>query len=64
VFVGRQAEMDQLKATLEDVLGGKGRLEALEMPRYSASPHSADSLPVTCLRGPLVPARHCASASS
>ncbi|MCH7593260.1 MAG: protein kinase, partial [Chloroflexi bacterium] len=26
VFVGRQAEMDQLKAALEDVLGGRGRL--------------------------------------
>ena len=26
VFVGRQREMDQLKAALEDVLGGKGRL--------------------------------------
>ena len=29
VFVGRQAEMDQLKAGLEDVLGGSGRLIAL-----------------------------------
>ncbi|MCH7735651.1 MAG: protein kinase, partial [Chloroflexi bacterium] len=29
VFVGRQAEMDQLKAALEDVLGGRGRLVTL-----------------------------------
>ncbi|MCH8816638.1 MAG: protein kinase [Chloroflexi bacterium] len=29
VFVGRQAEMDQLKAALEDVLGGRGRLVML-----------------------------------
>jgi len=29
VFVGRQAEMDQLKAALEDVLGGSGRLVTL-----------------------------------
>ena len=29
VFVGRQAEMDQLKAALEDVLGGSGRLLTL-----------------------------------
>jgi len=29
VFVGRQVEMDQLKAALEDVLGGKGRLITL-----------------------------------
>ena len=29
VFVGRQAEMDQLKAALEDVLGGRGRLITL-----------------------------------
>ena len=29
VFVGRQAEMDQLKAALEDVLGGRGRLATL-----------------------------------
>ena len=29
VFVGRQAEMDQLKGALEDVLGGRGRLVTL-----------------------------------
>jgi tetratricopeptide (TPR) repeat protein len=29
VFVGRQAEMDQIKAALEDVLGGRGRLVTL-----------------------------------
>ncbi|MDA1256673.1 MAG: protein kinase, partial [Chloroflexi bacterium] len=29
VFVGRQQEMDQLKAALEDVLGGRGRLVTL-----------------------------------
>ncbi len=29
VFVGRQAEMDQLKAALEDILGGRGRLVTL-----------------------------------
>ncbi|MDP6823551.1 MAG: protein kinase [Dehalococcoidia bacterium] len=29
VFVGRQTEMDQLKAALEDVLGGSGRLVTL-----------------------------------
>ncbi|MCH8234817.1 MAG: protein kinase [Chloroflexi bacterium] len=29
VFVGRQVEMDQLKAALEDVLGGRGRLLTL-----------------------------------
>ncbi|MDA0578754.1 MAG: AAA family ATPase, partial [Verrucomicrobia bacterium] len=29
VFVGRQREMDQLKAALEDVLGGRGRLVTL-----------------------------------
>ena len=29
VFVGRHAEMDQLKAALEDVLGGSGRLVTL-----------------------------------
>ncbi len=29
VFVGRQGEMDQLKAALEDVLGGRGRLVTL-----------------------------------
>ena len=29
VFVGRQAEMDQLRAALEDVLGGRGRLVTL-----------------------------------
>ncbi|MDA1257565.1 MAG: AAA family ATPase [Chloroflexi bacterium] len=29
VFVGRQQEMDQLKAALEEVLGGRGRLIAL-----------------------------------
>ncbi|MDP6821955.1 MAG: protein kinase [Dehalococcoidia bacterium] len=29
VFVGRQAEMNQLKAALEDVLGGRGRLVTL-----------------------------------
>lgn len=29
VFVGRQAEMDQLKGALEDVLGGSGRLLTL-----------------------------------
>jgi len=29
VFVGRHAEMDQLKAALEDVLGGRGRLMTL-----------------------------------
>ena len=29
VFVGRQAEMDQLKSAIEDVLGGSGRLVTL-----------------------------------
>ncbi|MAF52082.1 MAG: hypothetical protein FI707_03110 [SAR202 cluster bacterium] len=29
VFVGRQTEMDQLKAALEDALGGRGRMIAL-----------------------------------
>ena len=29
VFVGRQAEMGQLKAALEDALGGKGRMVTL-----------------------------------
>ncbi|MDP6823215.1 MAG: protein kinase [Dehalococcoidia bacterium] len=29
VFVGRQAEMDQLKAGVEDILGGRGRLLTL-----------------------------------
>ena len=47
VFVGRQAEMDQLKAALEDVLGGSGRLVTLVgEPGISSSPKNG-GLPVT-----------------
>ena len=47
VFVGRQQEMGELRAALEDALSGRGRLVMLVRERVSARPEPPKSWPPT-----------------